>query len=199
MEKLIELPYSYDAFDSIIDKETMEIHHSRHLNAYVTNYNNAVTDTKYAQMDIKDVIADINNVEDNIQMAVRNNGGGVVNHNLYFTQFGLDKPLNEGTFKTDIIDTFGSIENLISELKTAGATRFGSGWSWLVLNEGKLEVMSTPNQDNPLMSGKTPLLGIDVWEHAYYLKYQNKRPDYLTAIFDIIDWSVIEARYNESK
>ncbi len=199
MEKLIELPYSYDAFDSIIDKETMEIHHSRHLNAYVTNYNNAVTDTKYAQMDIKDVIGDIENIESTIQMAVRNNGGGVVNHNLYFTQFGWDKPLNDGTFKKDIIDTFGSIENLIAELKTAGATRFGSGWSWLVLNEGKLEVMSTLNQDNPLMSGKTPLLGIDVWEHAYYLKYQNKRPDYLTAIFDIIDWSVIEARYNEAK
>lgn len=199
MEKLIELPYSYDAFDSIIDKETMEIHHSRHLNAYVTNYNNAVTDTKYAQMDIKDVISDIENIESTIQMAVRNNGGGVVNHNLYFTQFGWDKPLNDGTFKKDIIDTFGSIENLIAELKTAGATRFGSGWSWLVLNEGKLEVMSTLNQDNPLMSGKTPLLGIDVWEHAYYLKYQNKRPDYLTAIFDIIDWSVIEARYNEAK
>ncbi len=199
MEKLIELPYSYDAFDSIIDKETMEIHHSRHLNAYVTNFNNAVADTKYAQMDIKDVIANINEIEENIQMAVRNNGGGVVNHNLYFTQFGWDKPLSEGTFKNDIIDTFGSIENLIAELKTAGATRFGSGWSWLVLNEGKLEVMSTLNQDNPLMSGKTPLLGIDVWEHAYYLKYQNKRPDYLTAIFDIIDWSIIEARYNEAK
>ncbi len=198
MEKLIELPYEYDAFDEVIDKETMEIHHSRHLNAYVTNYNNAVEETKYADMLIEDVISDIENVDSKIQNAVRNNGGGVVNHNLYFTQFSNSGSLLEGTFKSEIISTFGSLENLIEELKKAGATRFGSGWSWLVLNQGKLEVMSTLNQDNPMREGKTPLLGIDVWEHAYYLKYQNKRPDYLTEIFKIIDWKVIEKRYTEN-
>ncbi len=199
MEQLINLPYAYDAFDSVIDKETMEIHHSRHLNAYVTNYNNAIEGTKYAQMDIKEVIADINSIDASIQNAIRNNGGGVVNHNLYFTQFANDKPLQDGALKTSIEETFGSLENLIAELQKAGATRFGSGWSWLVLNNGKLEVMSTLNQDNPIMEGKTPLLGIDVWEHAYYLKYQNKRPEYLKAIFNIIDWTVIEERFNAGK
>lgn len=199
MEQLINLPYAYDAFDSVIDKETMEIHHSRHLNAYVTNYNNAIEGTEYAQMDIKEVIADINSIDASIQNAIRNNGGGVVNHNLYFTQFANDKPLQDGALKTSIEETFGSLENLIAELQKAGATRFGSGWSWLVLNNGKLEVMSTLNQDNPIMEGKTPLLGIDVWEHAYYLKYQNKRPEYLKAIFNIIDWTVIEERFNAGK
>ncbi len=195
MIELIKLPYAYDEFDSVIDKETMEIHHSRHHNAYVTNYNNAVANTELEGKDVKDVIANIDTVDSSIKAAVQNNGGGILNHNLYFTQFKNGVELVDGPLKTAITETFGSIEELISKLQTAGATRFGSGWSWLVVNNNKLEVISTLNQDNPLMQGMTPILGIDVWEHAYYLKYQNKRPEYLNNIFTIIDWNEIEARF----
>ncbi len=195
MIELIKLPYAYDEFDSVIDKETMEIHHSRHHNAYVTNYNNAVKGTELEGKSVAEVIANIDNVDASIKTAVQNNGGGILNHNLYFTQFKNGVELVDGPLKTAIISTFGSIEELITKLQTAGATRFGSGWSWLVIKDDKLEVISTLNQDSPLMQGMTPILGIDVWEHAYYLKYQNKRPEYLKNIFSIIDWNEIEARY----
>lgn len=195
MIELIKLPYAYDEFDSVIDKETMEIHHSRHHNAYVTNYNNAVKGTELETKTVEEVIANINDVDASIRTAVQNNGGGILNHNLYFTQFKNGVELVDGPLKTAIIETFGSMEELITKLQTAGATRFGSGWSWLVVNNNKLEVISTLNQDSPLMNNMTPILGIDVWEHAYYLKYQNKRPEYLKNIFTIIDWNEIEARY----
>ncbi len=199
MEQLITLPYAYDAFDSVLDKETMEIHHSRHHQTYVNNYNGLVEGTKYAEMTLEEVITNIDTVDEAIRQGVRNNGGGVLNHNIYFTQLANNVELQDGELKDKIIAKFDSLENLLSELQTAGATRFGSGWSWLVLNNGELEIMSTPNQDNPLSEGKTPLLTIDVWEHAYYLKYQNKRPEYLANFVKVIDWNVVEERYYNAK
>ncbi len=199
MLELIKLPYAYDEFDSVIDKETMEIHHSRHHQTYVNNYNGLVEGTKFADMDLEEVITNINTVDEDIRQGVRNNGGGVLNHNIYFTQFANNVELKDGELKSAITETFGSAEKMIEDLQKAGATRFGSGWSWLVLNDGKLEIMSTPNQDNPLSEGKTPLLTLDVWEHAYYLKYQNKRPEYLANVVSIINWDVVEERFNSAK
>lgn len=199
MLELIKLPYGYDEFEGVIGKDTMEIHHSRHLQAYVNNYNGLVEGTKFADMTIEEVITQIDTVDESIRQGVRNNGGGVLNHNIYFTQLANNVELKDGELKTLINDTFGSLEAMIELLQKAGATRFGSGWSWLVLNGGKLEVTSTLNQDNPLSEGKTPLLGIDVWEHAYYLDYQNKRPEYLSQIFSIINWDVVEERFNAAK
>ncbi len=199
MLELIKLPYAYDEFDSVIDKETMEIHHSRHHQTYVNNYNGLVEGTKFADMTIEEVIANLDTVDESIRQGVRNNGGGVLNHNLFFSQLANNVELKDGELKKAINDTFGSVEVMIDELQKAGLTRFGSGWSWLVLNNGKLEVTSTPNQDNPLTDGMIPLLTIDVWEHAYYLKYQNKRPEYLERVFDIINWDVVEERFNAAK
>lgn len=199
MIELIKLPYAHDEFEPVIDKETMEIHHGRHLNTYVTNYNNTVEGTKYAEMDLEEILTNINDVDAELRAPIQNNGGGVFNHNFYFSQFKKGTELADGELKTAIEETFGSVENLLSELQKAGATRFGSGWSWLVLNNGKLEVMSTPNQETPLAEGKTPLITLDVWEHAYYLKYQNKRPEYLSQIVTILNWEEIERRFNEAK
>lgn len=199
MLELIKLPYGYDEFEGVINKETMEIHHSRHHQAYVNNYNALVEGTEFAQMTIEEVITKIDTVDEAIRQGVRNNGGGVLNHNLYFTQLANNVELKDGEFKTLILETFTSLEAMIEELQKAGATRFGSGWSWLILKDGNLEVTSTLNQDNPLSEGATPLLTLDVWEHAYYLDYQNKRPEYLSKIVNIINWDVVEARYTAAK
>jgi len=196
MEKLMNLEYEYNKFDGVIDKETMEIHHSKHLNAYVTNYNNAIEGTSIENIPVREVLANINDVDDSIKQAVINNGGGIVNHELYFTQFKEGTKITDEKLLSDINQTFGSFDNMIEELKGAGLKRFGSGWTWLVKKDNKLEVISTLNQDSPIMDGYTPLLGIDVWEHAYYLKYQNKRPEYLENIFNIIDWEKIQNLYN---
>ena len=197
MKNLKELTYGYNEFDEVIDAATMEIHHSKHLAAYYANYNNLINGTKFEDMCVKDVIQDLNALDESIRTGVRNNGGGMLNHNLYFAQFKKESVLPEGKLKEKIISTFGSVEELIKQINAAGMTRFGSGWAWLVLDGEELKVMSTANQDSPLMDGFVPLIGIDVWEHAYYLKYQNRRAEYLENIWKIIDWEKINERFEK--
>ncbi|HTN18602.1 MAG TPA: superoxide dismutase [Chitinophagaceae bacterium] len=195
---LPELPYSYDALEPVIDAATMEIHHSRHHKAYVDNLNKALEGSPEADQSIESLMGKIGS----LPAAVRNNGGGHYNHSLFWK---ILLPSGKGGQPTGklaeaINSTFGSLDGLKEKISAAGATRFGSGWAWLCVDESKaLCVCSTPNQDNPLMDiadcKGTPILGIDVWEHAYYLKYQNKRPDYLSAIWEVINWEEVSSRY----
>ena len=199
--ELEALPYPADALEPSIDKETMIIHHDRHHQAYVDNLNKAIAGTDAENASLEDIIKNISKYP----AAVRNNGGGFYNHKLFWTVLGANKGGEPtGELATAINETFGSFDELKKKLQEAGATRFGSGWSWLIVGaDGKLAVTSTPNQDNPLMDVAevqgTPILGIDVWEHAYYLKYQNKRPAYLDAIFNVIDWDAVAERYAQAK
>lgn len=199
--ELPELPYAYDALEPTIDKETMNIHHTKHHNTYVTNLNGALEGQSDLQnKSIEDLISDLNAVPENIRTAVRNNGGGHANHSLFWkilSPNGGGTP--SGELADKINDAFGSFDKFKEEFGKAATTRFGSGWAWLVVNNGNLEIMSTPNQDSPLMEGKTPILGIDVWEHAYYLKYQNKRPDYINAFWNVVNWDEVEKNYNNAK
>jgi superoxide dismutase, Fe-Mn family len=198
--KLPDLPYAKDALEPHIDAKTMEIHHGKHHNAYVTNLNNAVEGTEFADMDIADLMANISKVPSDKATAVRNNGGGHYNHSMFWQIMGPNgggEPTGE--IAKAIADTFGSFDELKKQVNAAGAGRFGSGWAWLVSDGGTLKVESTPNQDNPLMEGRYPILGVDVWEHAYYLKYQNLRPDYLTAWWNTIDWNAVNERFAKSK
>ncbi|HQY89339.1 MAG TPA: superoxide dismutase [Tepidisphaeraceae bacterium] len=194
------LPYPHAALEPTIDAKTMEIHHGLHYKAYVDNYNKALEKApQLVEKRVEDVIANnLAAVPDEIKGAVRNNGGGVVNHELFWellTPGGPKTPV--GNLAKAIDSTFGSFDKFKELMVTAGTTRFGSGWAWLAKSGGKLEVYSLPNQDSPLMEGKTPIVGIDVWEHAYYLKYQNKRPAYLGAIWDVINWKVAEEKFNK--
>lgn len=195
------LPYAFDALEPHIDKETMEIHHDKHHQAYVDGLNKALDGSDDASSSLEDILAKVST----FPPAVRNNGGGHYNHSLFWTILSPEAQTTpDGELAVAIEETFGSFEELKKKLKEAGATRFGSGWSWLVVDEsGKLAVTSTPNQDNPLMDVAevkgTPILGIDVWEHAYYLKYQNKRPAYLDGIFNVICWKAAGARYAAAK
>jgi len=188
--ELPELPYAYDALEPQIDVETMHLHHDKHHNTYVTNLNAAVE--KYpelAEKSVEDLIADMDVIPSDIQTAVRNNGGGHANHSFFWeilTPNATEEPVGE--LKTAIEETFGSLDALKEEFKKAATGRFGSGWAWLVLNDGKLVVTSTANQDSPLMEGQTPVLGLDVWEHAYYLNYKNVRPDYIDAFWKLVNW-----------
>jgi len=195
------LPYAHSALEPHIDAKTMEIHHGKHHNAYVTNLNAAIEGTTLGDHDIETLLRNFEAVvPEDKKEAVRNNGGGHANHSLFWdilTPGGSPTP--SGELATAINETFGSYDELKKQLKDAGAKRFGSGWAWLVVNAGKLEVYSTPNQDSPLMEGKTPILGIDVWEHAYYLHYQNRRPDYLEAIFNVINWDKVAEHYAAAK
>ncbi|MDZ4744278.1 MAG: superoxide dismutase [Verrucomicrobiota bacterium] len=206
---LPELPYAKDALEPHIDTATMEIHHGKHHNAYVTNLNNAIKGTDWENKSIDEIIINISTVPENIRGAVRNNGGGHLNHSMFWTLLAPAGKGGGGEPTGDLADAikaaFGSLDELKAKLEAAGATRFGSGWAWLVVNGGKLEVVSTPNQDNPLMGkavagveGK-PIFGIDVWEHAYYLKYQNRRPDYLKAIWNVVNWSQVAQNYAAAK
>lgn len=194
---LPELPYAYDALEPTIDKETMNIHHTKHHNAYVTNLNAALEGQSELQgKSIEDLISNLDAVPEDIRGAVRNNGGGHANHSLFWKVLspnGGGTPTGELAEKIDA--KFGSFDAFKAEFEKAALTRFGSGWSWLVLNNGELEVMSTPNQDSPIMEGKTPLLGLDVWEHAYYLKYQNRRPEYAGAFWDKVNWDQVVKNY----
>ncbi|MBA2117078.1 superoxide dismutase [Bremerella alba] len=194
------LPYAYDALEPHIDAKTMEIHHTKHHNAYITKVNAAIEGTDLEGKSIEELVTDINSVPENIRGAVRNNGGGHANHTLFWT---VMKPGGGGTPSGDLasaIDSeLGGFDKFKEDFSNAAATRFGSGWAWLVVSGGKLEVMSTPNQDSPLMEGKTPILGLDVWEHAYYLNYQNKRPDYISAFFNVINWDEVATRYAAAK
>tara|TARA_B100000575_G_scaffold60338_1_gene45754 strand:+ start:1675 stop:2283 length:609 start_codon:yes stop_codon:yes gene_type:complete len=196
--ELPELPYSHDALEPFIDKTTMEIHHGKHHNAYVTNLNNAISGNESLESkSIIELISDLDSVPEDIRGAVRNNGGGHANHSLFWSIMGPGKGGEpSGALGEAINSSFGSFETLKDEFTKAGMTRFGSGWAWLSISNGSLVVSSTPNQDSPLMDGNEPIIGCDVWEHAYYLKYQNLRPDYLNAWWNVVDWDAASARFD---
>src|SRR5690606_9743623 len=199
--ELPDLPYAYDALKPTIDKETMNIHHTKHHNTYVTNLNNALEGHSDLQSkSIEELISDLNAVPEDIRTAVRNNGGGHANHSLFWkilSPSGGGEP--SGELADKINDKFGSFDKFKEEFEKAAATRFGSGWAWLIVDNGELEVTSTPNRDSPLMEGKTPILGLDVWEHAYYLKYQNRRPEYISAFWNVVNWDEVAKLYSEAK
>jgi Fe-Mn family superoxide dismutase len=200
------LPYAFDALEPHIDKLTMEIHHDKHLQAYVTNLNNAIKDKPELEAKtIEELITDLASIPDAIRAAVRNNGGGHWNHTFFWKILAPNAGgAPSGALAEAITSTFGSFEAFKEKLQTAGATRFGSGWAWLIVKEDKsLAIVSTPNQDNPLMKGVaealgTPILGVDVWEHAYYLKFQNRRPDYLKEWWNVVNWPAVEGLYAEA-
>jgi superoxide dismutase, Fe-Mn family len=198
---LPNLPYAANALEPAIDTMTMEIHHGRHHKAYVDNLNKALeAQPALASKPIDQLMRDIKQVPEAIRQAVINNGGGHANHSLFWTIMAAGaggKPT--GPLADDIAKTFGDFAAFQGQVKDAGLKRFGSGWSWLVLGDGKLQVVSTANQDSPLMTGQAPILGVDVWEHAYYLKYQNKRADYLDAWWSVVNWTVIGQRYADAK
>ncbi|MEK4486480.1 superoxide dismutase [Psychrobacillus sp. FSL H8-0484] len=199
--ELPELPYAYDALEPHIDKETMNIHHTKHHNTYVTNVNNALEG--YADLQgksVEELIADIDALPEGIRTAVRNNGGGHANHSLFWQILSPNGGGNPTGELAQAIDAkFGSLDAFKEEFAKAATTRFGSGWAWLSVANGELEVSSTANQDSPIMEGKTPLLGLDVWEHAYYLNYQNRRPDYIGSFWNVINWDEVSKRYASAK
>ena len=196
--ELPELPYSHDALEPFIDKSTMEIHHGKHHNAYVTNLNNAISGNESLESkSIIELISDLDSVPEEIRGAVRNNGGGHANHSLFWSIMGPGKGGEpSGALGDAINSTFGSFDTLKDEFTKAGMTRFGSGWAWLSVSGGSIVVSSTPNQDSPIMDGDEPIIGCDVWEHAYYLKYQNLRPDYLNAWWNVVDWDAAASRFD---
>ena len=199
--QLPKLPYGYDALEPYIDVETMHIHHEKHHNAYVTNLNAAIEKhPELGSKSIEELIADIDALPEDIRTAVRNNGGGHANH-TFFWEIMAPKAGGEpvGELKTAIDEAFGSFTDFKAKFKAAATTRFGSGWAWLVLKDGKLEIVSTPNRDSPLMEGLTPILGLDVWEHAYYLNYRNVRPDYVDAFWNVVNWDKVNELYLAAK
>ena len=204
--ELPALPYAKDALEPHIDAATMEIHHGRHHNAYVTNLNKALAGTPLEGKSIEALVTDLASVPENIRGPVRNNGGGHLNHSMFWKLMAPQAGgAPTGALAADITATFGSFDAFKEKFEAAGTGRFGSGWAWLVVNGGKLEVVSTANQDNPIM-GKAvagceghPVLGCDVWEHAYYLKYQNKRPDYLKAWWNVVNWTEVASLYAAAK
>jgi len=195
---LPDLPYAYDALEPRIDARTMEIHHSKHHNTYVTNLNNALEGhDDLAAKSIEDLITDLDSVPEDIRMAVRNSGGGHANHSLFWSIMAPEGEVGEPSddFKAAAEAAFGSMEAGHETFVKAATTRFGSGWAWVVVKDGKLDILSTANQDNPLMTGDgTPILGLDVWEHAYYLNYQNRRPDYIEAWAQTVNWNEVQRR-----
>lgn len=198
---LSPLPYAFDALEPNIDALTMEIHHDRHHAAYVANLNNAIAGTEWEGKTIEEILKNISKAS----AAIRNNGGGHYNHSLFWEVINPEnKGYLSGDLKAAIEATFGSVDEFKAEFKKAASTRFGSGWAWLCVKaDGSLCICSSPNQDNPLMDISecpgTPILGLDVWEHAYYLKYQNKRPDYIDAFWNVVNWNVVEAKYAAAK
>jgi Fe-Mn family superoxide dismutase len=198
---LPELPYAYDALEPHIDAKTMEIHHTKHHQAYINKVNEAIAGkADLESKSIEDLMRNLSKVPENIRGVVRNNGGGHANHSLFWTILspnGGGKP--SGDLADAINSKFGSFDKFKEEFNNAGATRFGSGWAWLSVDKGGLLVESTPNQDTPLSEGRTPILGLDVWEHAYYLKYQNRRPDYIAAFWNVVNWDEVSKRYVAAK
>ena len=190
------LPYAYNALEPHIDARTMEIHHTKHHQAYINNVNTAIAGTDLEKLSVEQLIADLNKIPENIRATVRNNGGGHANHSLFWTVMGPGaggEPT--GDLAAAINAACGSFAQFKEAFAKAGATRFGSGWAWLNVVGGKLVVESTANQDSPLMEGKTPILGCDVWEHAYYLNYQNRRPDYIAAFWNVVNWNEVARRF----
>jgi superoxide dismutase, Fe-Mn family len=200
--ELPPLPYAYNALEPTIDEETMHLHHDKHHQAYVTNLNNALQgQDALANLSIEDLVRRINEVPENIRTAVRNNGGGHANHTMFWeimTPGGAKEPT--GDLANAINQTFGSFDAFKTQFNDAGTKRFGSGWAWLVVAQGgALQVLSTANQDSPLMDGQYPVMGNDVWEHAYYLKYQNRRPEYLAAWWNVVNWDEVAKRYERAR
>lgn len=197
---LPQLTYAYDALEPHIDAKTMEIHHTKHHQTYITNVNAALEGTEFADKDINELIANLDAIPAEKQTAVRNNGGGHANHTLFWEVIapgGSNTPVGEVAAAIDA--KFGSFEAFKEEFAKAATTRFGSGWAWLIVDGDGVAVTSTPNQDSPVMEGKTPILGLDVWEHAYYLNYQNRRPDYIGAFWNVVNWDVVEAKFQAAK
>ena len=195
------LPYAYDALTPYIDEETMHLHHEKHHNAYITNVNAALEKhPELAEKTIEELLADLNSVPEDIRTAVRNNGGGHANHSLFWTVLAPNaggEPT--GAVKDGIEEAFGSFDAMKEKFAAAAVGRFGSGWAWLVVSDGKLEITSTPNQDSPISEGKTPILGLDVWEHAYYLNYKNVRPEYIKAFWNLVNWDEVNNRLAATK
>jgi superoxide dismutase, Fe-Mn family len=196
--ELPPLPYDYDALEPHVDEQTMRIHHGKHHQAYVDNANAALEGTEWADRPVEDVLRNLGSLPEDKQGPVRNNAGGHYNHTLFWEIMGPNGGGDpSGDLASAIESTFGGLDQLKQQVNDAGVKRFGSGWTWLVRDDaGALSVMSTPNQDAPISEGKTPILGIDVWEHAYYLKYQNRRPDYLAAWWNVVNWEAVAARYS---
>ena len=198
---LPDLPYAYDALEPYIDEETMHLHHDKHHNTYVTNLNAAIEKhPELGEKSVEELLADFDSVPEDIKTAVRNNGGGHANHSFFWEILAPNaggEPT--GAIKEAIEETFGSFADFKEEFKTAATGSFGSGWAWLVIKDGKLAITSTANQDSPLMDGQTPVLGLDVWEHAYYLKYKNVRPDYINAFWSVVNWDKVNDFYAKAK
>jgi len=198
---LPKLPYAFDALEPHIDARTMEIHHDKHHAAYVNNLNTALKDhPELLKKDVKDLVRDLNSLPKAVQTAVRNNGGGHLNHSMFWEMMGPKAGGKPGGELAKAIDQdLGGFEKFQAEMADKAAKRFGSGWAWLVVNKGKLEVVNTPNQDSPVTDGSEPILGIDVWEHAYYLKYRNKRPDYVKAWWNVVNWDNVASRFKAAR
>ena len=197
---LPDLPYAYDALEPYIDEETMHLHHDKHHNTYVNNVNAALAKHPEIGEDLEQLLSDVETIPADIRQAVINNGGGHLNHALFWELMTPEKTEPSAALAADLEATFGSFEDFKAAFTTAATSRFGSGWAWLVVNpDGKLEVTSTANQDTPISEGKTQILGIDVWEHAYYVKYRNVRPDYIKAFFSVINWNKVNELYVAAK
>jgi superoxide dismutase, Fe-Mn family len=188
---LPDLPYAHDALEPTIDARTMEIHHGKH--------HQALEGTELADAPVEEVLAKLDSLPEDVRTAVRNNAGGHANHSLFWEIMGPGGGGGPSGALADAVEAYGGLEGLKGDVNDAGVKRFGSGWTWVVADGGSLSVMSTPNQDSPLMEGKTPILGIDVWEHAYYLTYQNRRPDYLAAWWDVVDWDAVAQRFEQAR
>jgi Fe-Mn family superoxide dismutase len=194
---LPQLPYGFDALEPHIDSTTMSIHHGKHHQTYVNNLNAAIEKApELAEKSLDDLMREINDVPEAVRTAVRNNGGGHWNHSKFWEWMSPNGGAPTGAVADAIQDSFGGLDKLKEQWAAAGTGRFGSGWVWLLKDGSKLSISSTPNQDNPLMEGKTPILGLDVWEHAYYLKYQNRRPDYITAWWNVVNWEAVSAAFD---
>lgn len=197
---LPSLPYAYNALEPYIDETTMTIHHTKHHQAYIDNLNKALEGSEQADWSIEKLIEKLDDVPEKIRATVRNNGGGHINHSLFWQVMAPNaggKP--EGKLAQEIDKAFGSFEKFQEEFENAGKTQFGSGWAWLVVDGNELKVVKTANQDSPLTKGQTPILGVDIWEHAYYLKYQNRRPEYLSTFWKVVNWTEVQKRYEAAK
>jgi Fe-Mn family superoxide dismutase len=195
---LPDLPYDHAALEPTIDARTMEIHHGKHHQAYVDNANKALEGTDLADKPVEEVLANLDSLPEDKRAPVRNNAGGHANHSLFWEIMSPNGGGEPAGALADAIEAFGGLDALKEQVNDAGVKRFGSGWTWVVADGGALAVMSTPNQDSPLSEGKTPILGIDVWEHAYYLNYQNRRPDYLAAWWNVVNWDQVARRYDSA-
>ena len=197
-----ELPYAYDALEPYIDEETMKIHHDKHHKAYFDKFTAAIENSEIKDKDVKEILSDLNSIPSEIKTAVVNNGGGYFNHSFFWEILSKDKPFREDSeIGKEIVNKFESFDKFKEQFSNAAATQFGSGWAWLVLNNDSKElgIIKTSNQDSPISQDKTPLIGIDVWEHAYYLKYQNQRPKYIEAFFSVINWDKVNELFSQAK